>query len=54
MEQDKTIYILLPGPPSELQGTFQESVSPFLEQHFGQQGMIYSERYAVYGYRECN
>lgn len=52
VEQDKTIYILLPGPPSELQGTFQESVSPFLEQHFGQQGMIYSERYAVYGYRE--
>ena len=52
VEQDKTIYILLPGPPSELQGTFHESVSPFLEQHFGQQGMIYSERYAVYGYRE--
>ena len=52
VEQDKTIYILLPGPPSELQGTFQESVSPFLEQRFGQQGVIYSERYAVYGYRE--
>ena len=52
VEQDKTIYILLPGPPSELQGTFQESVSPFLEQRFGQQGIIYSERYAVYGYRE--
>lgn len=52
VEQDKTVYILLPGPPSELQGTFQESVSPFLEQRFGQQGVIYSERYAVYGYRE--
>lgn len=52
VEQDKAVYILLPGPPSELQGTFVESVSPFLEQHFGQQGMIYSERYAVYGYRE--
>ena len=52
VEQDNTVYILLPGPPSELQGTFIESVSPFLEQHFGQQGMIYSERYAVYGYRE--
>ena len=52
VEQDNTVYILLPGPPSELQGTFVESVSPFLEHRFGQQGMIYSERYAVYGYRE--
>lgn len=52
VEQDDTVYILLPGPPSELQGTFIESASPFLEQRFGQQGMIYSERYAVYGYRE--
>ena len=52
VEQDNTVYILLPGPPSELQGTFKESVSPFLEQRFGLQGMIYSERYAVYGYRE--
>ena len=52
VEQDNTVYILLPGPPSELQGTFKESVSPFLEQRFGQQGIIYSERYAVYGYRE--
>ena len=52
VEQDNRVYVLLPGPPSELQGTFVESVSPFLEQRFGQQGMIYSERYAVYGYRE--
>ena len=52
VEQNNTVYILLPGPPSELQGTFVESVSPFLEERFGQQGMIYSERYAVYGYRE--
>ena len=52
VEQNNTVYILLPGPPSELQGTFIDSVSPFLEQRFGQQGMIYSERYAVYGYRE--
>lgn len=52
VEQDNRVYVLLPGPPSELQGTFIESVSPFLEQRFGQQGMIYSERYAVYGYRE--
>ena len=52
VEQDNSVYILLPGPPSELQGTFIESVSPFLEQRFGQQGIIYSERYAVYGYRE--
>jgi len=52
VEQNNTVYILLPGPPSELQGTFIESVSPFLEERFGQQGMIYSERYAVYGYRE--
>ena len=52
VEQDDTVYVLLPGPPSELQGTFIKSVSPFLEQRFGQQGMIYSERYAVYGYRE--
>ena len=52
VEQDNTVYILLPGPPSELQGTFVESVSSFLEQRFGQQGIIYSERYAVYGYRE--
>ena len=52
VEQDDTVYVLLPGPPSELQGTFIESVSPFLEQRFGQQGVIYSERYAVYGYRE--
>lgn len=52
VEQDNTVYILLPGPPSELQGTFKESVSPFLAERFGQQGMIYSERYAVYGYRE--
>ncbi|WP_127135622.1 competence/damage-inducible protein A [Veillonella sp. 3913] len=52
VEQDDTVYVLLPGPPSELQGTFIESVTPFLEQRFGQQGMIYSERYAVYGYRE--
>ena len=52
VEQDDTVYVLLPGPPSELQGTFIESVNPFLEQRFGQQGMIYSERYAVYGYRE--
>ena len=52
VEQDDTVYVLLPGPPSELQGTFIESVNPFLERRFGQQGMIYSERYAVYGYRE--
>ena len=52
VEQNNRVYILLPGPPSELQGTFVESVSPFLEQRFGPQGMIYSERYAVYGYRE--
>lgn len=52
VEQDNTVYILLPGPPSELQGTFTDSVSPFLEQRFGKQGIIYSERYAVYGYRE--
>ena len=52
VEQDNTVYILLPGPPSELQGTFTDSVSSFLEQRFGKQGIIYSERYAVYGYRE--
>ena len=52
VEQEGTVYILLPGPPSELQGTFTESVAPFLAERYGDQGIISSERYAVYGYRE--
>ncbi len=52
VEQEGTVYILLPGPPSELQGTFTESVVPFLVERYGDQGIISSERYAVYGYRE--
>lgn len=52
VEQEGTVYILLPGPPSELQGTFTESVVPFLAERYGDQGIISSERYAVYGYRE--
>ena len=52
VEQEGTVYILLPGPPSELQGTFTESVAPFLVERYGDQGIISSERHAVYGYRE--
>lgn len=45
-------YILLPGPPSEMKGTFLTSVLPYLVKNFGSQGCIKSYRYAVYGIRE--
>ena len=41
-----------PAVVVEQEGTFTESVVPFLAERYGDQGIISSERYAVYGYRE--
>ena len=48
----ETTFILLPGPPAEMKAVYTEAVVPYLQQHFGNQGVVLSERYAVYGYRE--
>ena len=35
VEDGDTTYILLPGPPGEMKGMFQESVVPYLQERFG-------------------
>ena len=52
VEQDDTVYVLLPGPPSELQGTFIERECSILEQRYGDQWTTNLDGHAVYGYRE--
>lgn len=47
-------YILLPGPPGEMKGMFEQSVVPYLSKHFGSQGVVTSYRYAVYDIREID
>lgn len=52
VQAEGTTYILLPGPPAEMKAVFDESVRPYLMEHFGGQGVVQSHRYAVYGMRE--
>jgi len=47
-------YILLPGPPGEMKGMFEQSVVPYLSKRFGSQGVVTSYRYAVYDIREID
>lgn len=35
-----------------MKAVFDESVRPYLMEHFGGQGVVQSHRYAVYGMRE--
>lgn len=51
-EKSGKTYILMPGPPGEMKAMFKEAVIPFLQGHFGHQGLIQSHRYAVYGLPE--
>ena len=44
VEDGDTTYILLPGPPGEMKGMFQESVVPYLNGRFGSQGVVTSYR----------
>ena len=41
VEDGDTTYILLPGPPGEMKGMFQEGVVPYLDNRFGSQGCCY-------------
>lgn len=52
VQSGQTTFILLPGPPAEMKAVFDESVRPYLDTHFGGQGVVLSHRYAVYGMRE--
>ncbi|MDU1334260.1 MAG: CinA family nicotinamide mononucleotide deamidase-related protein, partial [Veillonella sp.] len=54
VEDGDTTYILLPGPPGEMKGMFQESVVPYLNGRFGSQGIVTSYRYGVYDIREID
>ena len=54
VEDGDTTYILLPGPPGEMKGMFQESVVPYLDNRFGSQGVVTSYRYGVYDIREID
>ena len=54
VEDGDTTYILLPGPPGEMKGMFQESVVPYLNGRFGSQGVVTSYRYGVYDIREID
>ncbi|PQL19369.1 competence/damage-inducible protein A [Veillonella denticariosi JCM 15641] len=54
VEDGDTTYFLLPGPPGEMKGMFQESVIPYLERRFGSQGVVTSYRYGVYDIREID
>ena len=42
VEDGDTTYILLPGPPGEMKGMFQEGVVPYLDNRFGSQGVVTS------------
>ena len=54
VEDGDTTYILLPGPPGEMKGMFQEGVVPYLDNRFGSQGVVTSYRYGVYDIREID
>ena len=54
VEDGDTTYILLPGPPGEMKGMFQEGVVPYLDSRFGSQGVVTSYRYGVYDIREID
>ena len=41
VEDGDTTYILLPGPPGEMKGMFQEGVVPYLDSRFGSQRCCY-------------
>lgn len=49
-----TTFILLPGPPGEMKGIFENSLRPYLESQFGDQGVVISYRYGVYNIREID
>ena len=51
--KEKTV-ILLPGPPTELEHMFMKSVKPYLQQRFGQQGVIVSKVLRTYGLGESS
>ncbi len=44
VEDGDTTYILLPGPPGEMKGMFQEGVVPYLDNRFGPWDTIIRER----------
>ena len=54
VEDGVTTYILLPGPPGEMKGMFQDSVVPYLQERYGSQGVVTSYRYGVYDIREID
>jgi len=54
LQHNGKVFILLPGPPSEMKGVFQDSALPYLKHIYGNQGIVKSIRYAVYGVRELD
>lgn len=51
--KEKTV-IHLPGPPTELEYMFMKSIKPYLQQRFGQQGIIVSKVLRAYGLGESS
>ena len=47
------VLIHLPGPPSEMKWVFDHSVKPWLYEHFGSQGYIYSSYMRIYDMGEA-
>ncbi len=54
VETHGKIVIHLPGPPNELEHMFTKSVAPYLQEHFGQQGVIISKVLRTYGLGESS
>lgn len=52
IENDKTNYLLLPGPPNELQPMFQQFARPLLEKLFPQREQLFSKVLRFYGIGE--
>ena len=53
LEQDKRIYILLPGPPKELHPMFSNEAKPLLAKEMNQEAVILSHVLRFYGIGEA-
>lgn len=54
LEHDGKIVIHLPGPPYELKHMFTASIAPYLQKHYGRQGIIVSKILRTYGIGESS
>lgn len=52
LKVQSTLFVLLPGPPSEAKGMFAEQTVPLLGHLYGEQGAIVSHHFYVYGIPE--